>query len=85
MEPYFKMDYNEEKVDGKPTYNESIHQKKQKTILGMIFESPKQLKHIVRKYDVANDYQLRYKKMIVVDFWLNVVMGNASIDNGLYG
>lgn len=51
----------------------------------MIFESPKQLKHIVRKYDAANDYQLRYKKMIVVDFWLNVVMGNASIDNGLYG
>lgn len=36
-------------------------------------------------YDVANGYQLCYKKMIVGDFLLNVVLVSASLDCRLHG
>mgnify|MGYP001552563540 FL=1 len=50
------------------TFNENVHWKKQKPVLGMRFENPKQLKHMLCNYVVAKEYQLCYKKMIVGGF-----------------
>ncbi|XP_052622742.1 uncharacterized protein LOC128128018 [Lactuca sativa] len=43
-------------------YNDNVHWKKQKPVLGMRFVNAKQLKHMLCNYAVANGYQLCYKK-----------------------
>ena len=43
---YFRIDDNEGIVEEVATYNENVNWKKQKPVLGMRFESPKQLKHM---------------------------------------
>lgn len=62
------MDGNEENLEQVTTYNENVHWKKQWPVVGMEFDSPKQLKHKLCNYVVGNGYQLCYKKMIVEDF-----------------
>ena len=39
-------------------FNEKMHWKEQEPVLGMRFKSPKQLKHMLCNYAVANGYQL---------------------------
>lgn len=53
---------NEEEGVVHPRFNEKIHWKTQKPILGMRFENPKQLKNMLCNYAVANRYQLAFKK-----------------------
>ena len=44
------------------SYDENTYWKKQKPVLGMRFESPKQLKFMLCNYAVAHGYQLCFKK-----------------------
>lgn len=84
-DPFDQMDEHDPIHEEVTTFNENVHWKKQKPVLGMRFENPKQLKHMLCNYVVAKGYQLCYKKMIVGGFQLNVVQGNASLDCGLHG
>lgn len=79
------MDENEVIPNDQATYNENVYWKKQISILGMRFESPKQLKHMMCNYVVANGYQLCYTISIVGDFQLNVVLGSTSLECRLLG
>ncbi|CAI9281056.1 unnamed protein product [Lactuca saligna] len=49
-------------------FNELLHWKKQKPILGMRFKGPGQVKSMLCNYAVANGYQLCFEKMIGQDF-----------------
>lgn len=62
--------------------------KKQKLVLGMVFEIPKQLKDMMFRYVVANDYHydINHDNMrLFVKCWLNVVLGSASLECGFQG
>ncbi|CAI9280430.1 unnamed protein product [Lactuca saligna] len=52
----------EEDVEIHSIFNPDIQWKRQVPVLGMKFESPKQLKKMLCNYDVANGYQLCFKK-----------------------
>ncbi|XP_052624932.1 uncharacterized protein LOC128132415 [Lactuca sativa] len=43
-------------------FNDKLNWKEQEPVLGMRFESPKQLKHVLCNYAVANGYQLCFVK-----------------------
>jgi len=57
-----EMDENDPHPEIHPSYNEDVHWKKQKPILGMRFESPSKMKNMLCNYAVANGYQLCYVK-----------------------
>nr|KAJ0205312.1 hypothetical protein LSAT_V11C500238060 [Lactuca sativa] len=61
-EPYDHVDEDEVISNDQDIYNEKVHWKKQKFVLGMRFVSPKQLKHMLCNYVVANGYRLCYKR-----------------------
>ena len=58
-----KPDEDEDVLSRLPNiFNEKLHWKEQEPVLGMRFESPKQLKHMLCNYAVANGYQLCFVK-----------------------
>ncbi|XP_023760960.1 uncharacterized protein LOC111909376 [Lactuca sativa] len=61
-EPYDHVDEDKVISNDQAIYNENVHWKKQKPVLGMRFVNPEQLKHMLCNYVVANGYQLCYKK-----------------------
>ncbi|KAL4559625.1 hypothetical protein LXL04_031768 [Taraxacum kok-saghyz] len=53
---------SDEELENYAIFNEEVHWKKQVPILGMRFQSRKQLKNMLCNYAVANGYQLCFKK-----------------------
>ena len=53
---------SDDELENYAIFNEEVHWKKQVPILGMRFQSRKQLKNMLCNYAVANGYQLCFKK-----------------------